>query len=254
MSTFVPVSLTCPSCGHGFTADVALGIHITRLPHAREQILAGTFQVHACGSCAHRVTVESSMVYTDFERGHYVAVEPLGRMDREQAEKRHQAIFAGSFEAGPPIARDMGKGFVRRLVTGLGGLREKLMIWDASLDDYVVEAVKGDVLARRGIAAHTAELTLARILDGGHLLFARFAVPAPRAPSGPSSPAAQDENQVQVRSHEPVDFETAPAAEYQLRLAARDRIAADYPALAQDWLVAVSGVSTVSGASTISGA
>lgn len=229
MSTFYPHEIHCPGCGRGFTVDVVWGIHITRLPWARRQILDGTFQVFRCPGCDGQVTVEGPSVYTDFARHHYVAVETPASGSWQAAKLRHQTIFEDSFESGPEIAREMGRAFTRRLVYGLARLREKLLLWDAGLDDYVVEAVKGDMLARLGLGHRDGELVLAAILGGGHLMFARLP-PRPR----PDSEAPQS-----VRAVEPLGFETAPAAEYQRRLAARDAIARDFPWLEDDWFVDV---------------
>jgi hypothetical protein len=230
MSTFYPHDVHCPACAQAFKVDVVWGIHITRLPWAREQILEGSFQVFACPACQHKVRVEGPSVYTDFERHQYVAIETTTSGGWQAAKLRHQTIFEDSFEGGPEIAREMGRTFTRRLVFGLGRLREKLMLWDAGLDDYAVEAVKGDLLARLELDHRDTELVLATILDGGHLMFARLP-PRPR----PASQSAEA-----VMRIEPIGFETAPASDYRRRSDARDAIAADYPWLGDDWLVDIS--------------
>jgi hypothetical protein len=219
-------------CGHGFRIELASGIHATRLPAARQEIVDGSFQVVACQRCEHRMMVEGSMIYTDFERHQYVAVECLVGMTADEALHRHQTIFAQSFEHGPPIAQDMGKGFRRRLVFGLPALREKLLIWDAGLDDHVVEAVKGDVLARQGLSPQEAELRVAGVLEGGHIVLARWD-PRPQPVRAPGQPVC-------VPATEPRDFDTVPAPGYAERARDRDRIARDYPWLGDDWLVDIS--------------
>jgi hypothetical protein len=227
MSTFYPHEVICPGCSRAFTVDVVRGIHITRLPRARQQILDGTFQVFTCPGCKRSMTVEGPSVYTDFERHHYVAIETSASASWQAAKLRHQTIFEDSFESGPDIAREMGRSFRRRLVYGLGRLREKLLLWDADLDDHVVEAVKGDLLARLGLGHRDAELVLATILEGGHLMFARL----------PARPRPEAEAARSVRSVDPVGFETAPATDYERRLRGRDAIARDYPWLQDDWFV-----------------
>jgi len=244
MSTFYPHEVRCPGCARSFTVDVVWGIHITRLPWARQQILEGRFQVFACPGCALSVTVEGPSVYTDFERHQYVAIETSASASWQAAKLRHQTIFEDSFDSGPEIAREMGRAFTRRLVYGLGRLREKLLLWDAGLDDYAVEAVKGDLLGRLGLGHRDAELVLATILDGGHLMFARLP-PRPR----PDAEAAQT-----VRAIEPLGFETAPAAEYRRRLDAREAIARDYPWLEDDWFVDIGEGPLFAGAAPAAGA
>jgi hypothetical protein len=202
------------------------------LPAARQEILDGSFQVVACARCDHRMMVEGSMIYTDFERRQYVAVETLVGMSVDDAVQRHRTIYADSFESGPPIAQDMGKAFRPRLVFGLPALREKLLIWDAGLDDYVVEAVKGDMLARSELSPQEAELRVAGVLEGGHMVMARWD-PRPQPVRASGQPTC-------VPASEPRDFETVPAPAYAERARDRESIARSYPWLASDWLVDIS--------------
>ena len=48
MSTFYRHTLDCPACGVATEVNLAKGLHITRLPEVRAEILAGTFQVFDC--------------------------------------------------------------------------------------------------------------------------------------------------------------------------------------------------------------
>ena len=231
MSTFYGHDLTCPACGHVFRVELVRGIHITRLPWARAQILEGTFQAFRCPPCNEPITVSGSIVYTDFQRHHYVAVESAARVTWQAAVLRHRSAFADSFECGPPIAQEMGRRFTRRVVFGLPGLREKLLLWDAGLDDVVVEAVKGDLLAGLELGPKDALLRVAGVLEGGHITFARFEPrPPPDAPGTPGAPLV-------TRRVTPVDFETAPRAAYERRAEDRASIGRDYPWLQEDWFV-----------------
>jgi hypothetical protein len=126
----------------------------------------------------------------------------------------------------------MGKAFLRRLVFGLPALREKLLIWDAGLDDYVVEAIKGDMLARHELSPQEAELRVTGVLEGGHMVMARWD-PRPQPVRASGQPTS-------VPASEPRDFETVPAPVYAGRARDRDAIARAYPWLASDWLVDIS--------------
>jgi hypothetical protein len=228
MSTFRPYLLTCP-CGHQHTVDLVDGIHITRLPDARRQILDGAFQRFTCPACGVETAVEKQAVYTDFERYEYVAVETRIREPWPTIRARHQRIFDDSFRSGPPLAGEIGVRFRKRAVIGFGALREKLVLWDGGLDDLVVEAVKGDLLDEDEVHPADRVLRLASVLDGGHLLFAAFE---------PAPPRTAD--LAGVRIEEPdrqVDLRTALADHYLDRLHHRATIADDYPWLAEDWLV-----------------
>lgn len=232
MSTFRRYDATCPACEHRFPVDLARGLHITRLPHIREQLRAGRFQVYECPACRSPAVFEATVVYTDFERHEYIACETVASASWQAAIARHQTVFRDCFEHGPPIAQEMGKAFKRRLVYGFRALREKIVLWDAALDDRAVEAVKGDLLKEEGEGPRDVVLRISRVLDGGHLLFSvhdpirRPDDVPPGAPLVMALPPAHD-------------FLTAPAAMYAARAAEPSGIARDYPWLADDWLVDV---------------
>jgi hypothetical protein len=230
VSTFRPYEATCPACTTRWTVDIARGLHITRLPRIREELVRGTFQVFTCPGCTQPVVVEDTLVYTDFERNEYVAVETAASASWQAAVARHQTVFRNCFENGPPIAQEWGALFKRRIVFGFRALREKLVLWDAGLDDRVVEAVKGDVLRDEGESPRDVVLRISRVLDGGHLLFSMHEPvrrPEDAAPGATFS----------MTLPPPRDFVTAPATRYKARAANPSQIQVDYPWLHDDWLV-----------------
>jgi len=230
VSTSQPYEATCAACEHRWTVEIAHGLHITRLPHIREQLLTGRFQVFQCPRCAAPTVLEATAVYTDFERHEYVACETAASASWQAAIARHQAVFRDCFERGPPIAQEMGRAFKRRLVYGFRALREKILLWDAGLDDRIVEAVKGDLLEEEGEIPREAVLRISRVLDGGDLLFSihdpirRPDDVPPGTPLVMPLPPARD-------------FTTAPAALYRARAAEPSRVTRDYPWLGDDWFV-----------------
>jgi predicted RNA-binding Zn-ribbon protein involved in translation (DUF1610 family) len=230
VSTFRFYTTSCPACGHRFEVEIARGLHITRLPDIREKLIDGSFQVHACPACGQSALYEATVVYTDFERGEYIATETTTSASWQAALSRHQTMFRDCFEAGPPVVQDMAARFKRRVVFGFRALREKLVLWDAGLDDRIVEAVKGDVLRDEGESPREVVLRIARVLDGGHLLFAAYEPVRPPE----DLPAGEPWVVGQIAPH---DFLTAPAARYAARAAEPSAIARDYPWLADDWLV-----------------
>jgi hypothetical protein len=236
MSMFQPYDLTCAACGHTFQVDLVAAVQVTRLPGARQQILDGTFQAFACPSCGQATAVESSLVYTDLARGQYVAVESAAGLSWQAAEMRHQAVFDECFVNAPSIARELGRTIHKRVVFGFRALREKLLLWDAELDDYVVEAVKGDLAGELGLGPAEPLFRLARVLPGGHLLFARFPASQP-ASQPPWQPGAAGDQPVRLVLPAAQGYETAPRDHYQRRRDHRARISADFPWLQHEWLV-----------------
>ena len=232
MSKFFRRDVKCASCNHQFNVELALAIQTNRTLTARQEILDGRFQIFTCERCGHQMLIESSLIYTDFQRRHYVAVETLVGMPVDQALTRHHNVFARTFMNGPPVVREMGAAFTCRLVFGVRALREKLLIWNAGLDDYVVEAIKGDLLSRWGLSPQEAELRVTGIIHGGHIVFGRWD-PRPR-------PVRPDGDATCVPNSRPRDFETVPATAYAARAYNRERIAEDYAWLQKNWLVDIS--------------
>lgn len=174
MSVFTPVQIRCEQCGREFVVEVLEGIHITRLPEVRDKILCGRFQFFTCPSCETEVHVKNDSVYTDFDKKHYVAVQASSLVDWRSAKAEQAKVFTDSFDRGPSVAQELGEGFVHRLVPDMAALREKLVVWDADLEDRAVEATKGARQRQLGLE-HWDELwRVSRVLDGGHLMFARL--------------------------------------------------------------------------------
>jgi len=223
---------TCPSCGHAFEVDISFGLDGKRQRNVRERLMAGTYQVYPCPACKVTAVYESPMIYTDFERGEYVAMETARSAAKQTALARHETIFRDCFECGPPIAQELGARVKRRIVYGFGALREKLRLWDAGLDDRIVEAVKGDLVDQEGYHPATVMLRLAALLDGGHLMFGIY------PPIDPPEDLPPDKPWVAPPSPA-LDFVTAPAAMYQSRSAEPSKLERDFPWIGDDWLVDV---------------
>lgn len=174
MSTFVHQALRCHACGETFEVPLLKGMHITRIPQVRSSILDGTFQVFDCTHCGHQVHVERTCIYTDFEAGHYVAIELSGHPDPAEAVAFHQGVFDRCFVMAPPVTQELSHRMRPRVVFGLTALREKLLCWDNHLDDRVLEVLKVNLMGQRGWSAGSTVLRLVGLLGPGHLMLARY--------------------------------------------------------------------------------
>jgi hypothetical protein len=168
MSTFVHAKVACATCAHVHDADVAESLHISTRPDVRADILAGRFHRFRCPACEAWTTIEKLLAYTDFARHHWFTVVPTVELPflaqwRELAESSFRATM---IERSPALVRDeMAPRMLRRLVFGLASLREKLIAFDAGLDDRVLEVLKLELLRERGLfpdvrlACHLTELS-----------------------------------------------------------------------------------------------
>lgn len=144
MSTFLPATAGCPRCGHRFDVEMPLGLHAERVPALRDDILAGRLQRFTCPRCTHAVRTEPSLLYTDFDRRHWLVAVPHHALAWRGALA---AQITGQFDTHmrhncPAMVAEWADDFTVRLVFGYEGLRDKLVAFDAGLDDRLVEVLK----------------------------------------------------------------------------------------------------------------
>ena len=155
-----------------------VGMHITRLPEIRSEILRNEFHRYSCSNCEHTNAVEKKSIYTDFERKHYVGVELPLLNNWQNKVQIHRKAFEQSFLWGPPIAQNMGHSMITRVVFGIRALREKLIIWDAGLDDRIIEIGKKIVLDEANIDTKQNTLRVIKIKnDSQDILFGLYKNP-----------------------------------------------------------------------------
>lgn len=151
MSTFFDRELHCPRCGTALRAMIADGLHITRVPAVRQRLLEGTLHQVGCSGCGVVVEVTTDLLYTDFARHHWVEVRPDEEVARwRQHEDETLATYErGILRAAPAMVRALDPRFTVRCVFGYAELRDKVLLWDANLDDSVVECVKLELARER---------------------------------------------------------------------------------------------------------
>lgn len=175
MSTWEPHEVTCATCGHPFRTKLLKGMHITRLPEVKAAIRDGTFQVFPCPQCGTPTHIEKATIYTDFDAGHHIGVELPDHTDWVEAKERHRKVYDEAFLFGPPVAAELATRTLHRVVFGLRGLREKVLAWDAGLDDRMVEVTKLELLKSESRSFTEEDLRLVAVLPpGDHLMFARY--------------------------------------------------------------------------------
>jgi hypothetical protein len=143
VSTWSTASFHCPRCASELRAPVALGVHITRIPEVRDDILARRFHRVACAACGGTTEIVTSFVYTDFGRGQWILVATPDQLPRwRDWEAQLRRDLSHAFDRGSPLAHELADRLAVRVVFGCEELREKLVVWEAGLDDALVECVK----------------------------------------------------------------------------------------------------------------
>lgn len=171
MSLFNPTSLNCPHCGQSFSFDLCASVNADRRPDLREAILDETFQRATCPHCQGSFRMEPQLNYLDVQRGQWIAAFPRQRVDDWKVlEADARQSFDQAYGPGTSAAeRELGESLKARVVFSWEGLREKLLAFDAGLDDATLEELK--LLLMRDMQEPPlpvgAELRLTAVSPGG---------------------------------------------------------------------------------------
>lgn len=134
--------IRCPSCGAAQTAQIARGANAGRDPQLRDDVLGRLFHRVAC-ACGLEIQVEAELPYLDVDRRQLLLV---GRADSlatwPELEARLRGVVHGALERGSPLLQPFVRDVQSRVVLGIEALREKLVVWEAALDDGLIECVK----------------------------------------------------------------------------------------------------------------
>jgi hypothetical protein len=145
---------------------VVKSLNAGRHPHLREQVLKRELHQWECSACKRTLFVDSDFFWFDWHRKQFIGVFPTSMRTRpEPCEKVLAETFAFTMkEQAPDFVKDYGVGFFVRTVFGVEELREKIVIQDAGLDDFLVEMVKAELLLQHPELVERGVVTLR--LDG----------------------------------------------------------------------------------------
>ena len=139
----------CAVCKHAHLEEVVVSFDALRSPARRQAIFDRSFQRFTCAFCGAPNAVEDAFMYTDFDRGQWIGCFPsswevVWQRHEHEPQRAFQATVAGP--NAPPPARRLAANLRVRATFGLEALREKLVIFEAGLDDALVEALKLDLM------------------------------------------------------------------------------------------------------------
>ena len=144
MSTFVRRPVPCSGCARQWPVELPTSINATRTPQWRTAILDGSFGRVWCPACGLEQRPLIPFAYLDFQRRQLVTVFP----ESDETEwLALEGLSAQTYrrnlgEEAPDVAQAIGEGFAVRTTFGVEPLAEKLVVWDAGLDDAWVEVLK----------------------------------------------------------------------------------------------------------------
>lgn len=129
MSTQMSKDIGCPHCGAAIRTQMWPGICAQDNPELRGRVLDETLFDWKCPECGYAAQFVYPCLYHDRERRFMVYVVPNG------SGREFQPVDVG--EKFPQLA-----GVKKRVVSSPAELKEKILLFEAGLDDYAVELVK----------------------------------------------------------------------------------------------------------------
>lgn len=141
MSIHSMQSITCEECGHTQQFVIWETLNGDLNPDAKQLLLDGSLFNYKCEHCGYEANIIYNILYHDMSQNAMVFFVEDDNVDvaKEQIELARQATI----KLNEPITSNLKIPNTRhRIVTSQNRLREKAIIFNAGLDDRVVEIVK----------------------------------------------------------------------------------------------------------------
>ncbi|MBP3360502.1 MAG: CpXC domain-containing protein [Clostridia bacterium] len=136
-------AIRCPSCGQLQEITVWNSITVKDSPDLKADLLSGRVNIFKCGSCSHSGLVPAPLLYHDEDKKLMISFSPC---DDEQLKQR---LFENVRETSKGSGELSGySGYNLRFVCEYNSLLEKILIFDAGLNDKAVEIIKLLILSQ----------------------------------------------------------------------------------------------------------
>ena len=127
MSTQMTEEISCPQCGAVVKTELWPGVDASRDPELRARVLEENIFDWCCPECGYSARFLYPFLYHDPKRGFMIYLSPNG---------------AGCEGVDVEVEFPQLAGVTKRMVTTPEALKEKILIFEAGLNDVAVELVK----------------------------------------------------------------------------------------------------------------
>lgn len=127
MSTGIKKDIVCPACGQTQKLELYTSINAEENPELRQDILRESIFDWECRHCGYIAQMAYPMIYHDPSRGFMICLRPSGAVSKAEPI---------------PAVRSL----VKRSVKNPQELKEKILIFEAGLNDAAVELVKNAIV------------------------------------------------------------------------------------------------------------
>ena len=133
MSFRMPEKLTCPYCNKTSTVDVYQTVNVTIDPELREKVFNKELFTFTCPLCGKQAILDMPLLYNDMDKQFLIQMCPSEEYAKGFCINNH------GIDAMPKWAKD---GYRFRAVVGLNDLKEKILVFEAGLNDIAVDLFK----------------------------------------------------------------------------------------------------------------
>ncbi len=136
-------SVKCPQCGQMSEVTVWNSITVNDSPDLKSDLLSGKVNMFRCASCGYTALMPTPMLYHDSDKKLMLSFSPTN--DPVLKQQLFENIKRSSRESG-----ELQKltGYNLRFITDYNELLEKILIFDNSFNDKVIEVIKLMILSQ----------------------------------------------------------------------------------------------------------
>ena len=138
MSMNEKTTITCPYCKAEGDFEMWKSVNIQLNPELKEKILNMEIFTYKCPKCGKEASVAYPLLYHDMSKQIMIY---LVNNDEESIENTAKILSGEGMESFEDFG-DFSKEYTSRIVTSPLDLREKISIFDAGLDDRIIELAK----------------------------------------------------------------------------------------------------------------
>ena len=135
MSLENKTTATCPQCKEPGEFTVWSSINTTLDPDKKAAVMDGSLFLFTCPKCGAKTIAVYPCLYHDMEKKLMIYLAPTDAAFQD-------AMRSSATTADNDLMKTVGAGYIRRIVRTVNELREKVMIFEAGLDDRIVELFK----------------------------------------------------------------------------------------------------------------
>ncbi len=159
------ITMTCPSCGSPFRAEVWRIVDVGQVPELKRRLLRGQLNVATCPQCSRRTAVATTLAYHDPEKELFLILSPteLG-LTGEDYEKTIGQLTNRLLNSLPPEQRK-GYLFQPRMVFSMQSLTQEILRADGVSDEMLNEQIQKSELVRDLLASMEEEESLKALVE-----------------------------------------------------------------------------------------